>query len=240
MVELVEAGELAPKTVNNARTCLSVALKRRRAAGSRRGTHASTVPALPVERAEIEYLTLRQIEPYFESCQPHYGALAEFLVGTGARVSEAVATRWPDVDLDQGVVRIYRQRSRTSDGTTVTKGKRFHSVQTGPQLASTLRAVQEARLAQAVDDGGWLFLCPAPRRGRYAGRNQPTPPHRKTVHDWHEAALLDAGIRNMPLHSLRHAAAPAVARRTNRIRTRGQRSRAPRSRSRRRLGGGSA
>jgi hypothetical protein len=27
MVELVEAGELAPKTVNNARTCLSVALK---------------------------------------------------------------------------------------------------------------------------------------------------------------------------------------------------------------------
>jgi integrase len=29
------------------------------------------------------------------------------------------------------------------------------------------------------------------------------------VHDWHEAALEDAGIRDMPLHALRHTAAAA-------------------------------
>lgn len=34
-------------------------------------------------------------------------------------------------------------------------------------------------------------------------------PHRKTVHVWHEAALQDAGMRDMPLHSLRHTAAAA-------------------------------
>src|ERR1043165_6628617 len=35
------------------------------------------------------------------------------------------------------------------------------------------------------------------------------PPSRKTVHDWHEAALVDAGLRDMPLHALRHTAAAA-------------------------------
>jgi integrase len=35
------------------------------------------------------------------------------------------------------------------------------------------------------------------------------PPSRKTVHDWHEAALMDAGLRDMPLHALRHTAAAA-------------------------------
>ena len=35
------------------------------------------------------------------------------------------------------------------------------------------------------------------------------PPNRKTAHDWHEWALEDAGLRDMPLHSLRHTAATA-------------------------------
>ena len=35
------------------------------------------------------------------------------------------------------------------------------------------------------------------------------PPNRRTVHDWHEAALVDAGLRVMPLHALRHTAAAA-------------------------------
>jgi len=39
--------------------------------------------------------------------------------------------------------------------------------------------------------------------------NRARSPHRKTVHEWHEAALVDAGLRDMPLHSLRHTAAAA-------------------------------
>lgn len=167
------------------------------------------VPAPPLERGEIEYLRLAEIQPYIDGCGAHYRALAEFLIGTGTRVSEAVATRWPDLDLEQGVVRIYRQRSRTAEGTTVTKDKRFRSIQIGPRLAHTLRGVHTTRLSRGIDDGGWLFLCPRPRRGRYAARLEPLPPHRRTVHEWHEAALVDAGIRDMPLHSLRHTAAAA-------------------------------
>jgi integrase len=209
MIELVEAGELAAKTVNNARTWLSVALNEAVRRGLLARNPCANVPALPIEPGEIEYLRLSEVEPYLDACAGHYVALAKFLIGTGARVSEAVATRWPDLELEAGVVRIYRQRSRDSSATRVTKGKRFRSVQIGPRLCETLRTLHLDRLQTGTADGGWVFLCPPPRKGRYAGRTEPVPPHRKTVHEWHEAALVDAGIRDMPLHSLRHTAAAA-------------------------------
>jgi integrase len=135
--------------------------------------------------------------------------LAEFLIGTGARISEALAVRWPDADLETGVVRISRQRARTTPATVATKGKRFRSVQIGPRLVATLQQLRDERAATARDDDGWLFLCPPPLRGRYSRRTEPVPPNRRTAHDWHEWALEDAGLRDMPLHALRHTAATA-------------------------------
>jgi integrase len=209
MAELVDAGELSAKTVNNARTCLSMTLGEAVRRGHLAHNPCRYVPELPVERAELDYLRLGEIERYLEACVEHYRPLAEFLIGTGARISEALATRWPDVDLDAGVVRISRQRARGADATVQTKGKRFRSVQTGPRLVGTLRAVRDSRVARGQADGGWLFLCPPPVRGRYSGRTEPVPPSRKTAHDWHEWALQDAGLRDMPLHALRHTAATA-------------------------------
>jgi integrase len=207
MVELVEAGEISPKTVNNARTSRSMAFEE----VSRRGlivrNPCSAVRALPVDRAEVEFLRLAEIDSYLDACSDTYRPLAEFLIGTGARISEAVAIRWADVDLEEGVARFYRQRERTSSGTRPTKGKRFRSVQMGPRLSETLRSLRLSRRSQEIADDGWVFLCPPPSRGRYASRTQPVPPHRRTVHEWHEAALHDAGLRDMPLHSLRHTAA---------------------------------
>jgi hypothetical protein len=52
MVELVEAGELAPKTVNTARTCLSVALKQAAQRGLIPRNPCDAVPQLPVERRD--------------------------------------------------------------------------------------------------------------------------------------------------------------------------------------------
>lgn len=209
MVDTVEAGDLAPKTVNNARTCLSVAFNEAVRRGLMVRNPCANVAALPLDRSEVEHLRLGEIGTYLDACAAHFRALAEFLIGTGARVSEAVATRWPDIDLERGIVRIYRQRARDSHETRVTKGKRFRSVQIGPKLSETLRAVRLERLRIGVNDGGWVFLCPPPLRGRYARRTESVPPHRSTVHEWHEAALDDAGIRDMPLHSLRHTAAAA-------------------------------
>jgi hypothetical protein len=51
--------------------------------------------------------------------------------------------------------------------------------------------------------------CSSARRHAVGATRTATlePPSRKTVHDWHEATLQDAGLRDMPLHALRHTAA---------------------------------
>jgi integrase len=79
----------------------------------------------------------------------------------------------------------------------------------GPGLVSALLDMLALRVEHGTDDGGWLFLCPRAKRGRHSGRSEPRPPHRKTVHDWHEHALEDAGLADLPLHGLRHTSAAA-------------------------------
>lgn len=125
MVEIVEAGELAPKTINNARTCLSVAFNEAVRRGLMARNPCANVAALPLDPHEVEYLRLAEIGPYLDTCVFHHRALGEFLIGTGSRVSEAVAIRWTDVDLEHGVVRIYRQPARDS----------YHGVPRGTPLA---------------------------------------------------------------------------------------------------------
>jgi integrase len=45
-------------------------------------------------------------------------------------------------------------------------------------------------------------------RGRWQSRTAGEPMDRSTIsRDWHKQALEDAGLRDMPLHSLRHTAA---------------------------------
>jgi integrase len=209
MAALVAAGELSAKTVNNSRTCLAMTLNEAVRRGHLAFNPCRYVPELPVERVELDYLRLDEIERYLDACVDHYRPLAELLIGTGARISEALGVLWPDLDLDARVVQISRQRARGADGTVPTKGRRFRSVQIGPRLSATLGGLRDERRASGTDDDGWLFVCPPPLRGRYSGRTRPEPPSRKTAHDWHEWALQDAGLRDMPLHALRHTAATA-------------------------------
>jgi integrase len=203
MARRVEADEISAKTVNNARTCLSVALNEACRRGLIARNPCAAVPALPVDRQELDYLRLDEIEPYLDACMSHYRALAHFLIGTGARISEALAVEFQHLAPEQGVVRIYRQRGRDGADSRPTKGKRFRSVQVGPALVATPAELERRRRPAPHD---WVFLCPTPRRGRHATRSTVGPPNRRTVHDWHEAALIDAGLRDMPLHALRHTA----------------------------------
>jgi integrase len=198
------AAGLSPKTVNNARTILWRSTRRSVRASSR-GTPAWACRPCRVERQELEYLRMHEIGPYLDACADYYRPLAD-LLGSGLRISEALALRFGHLDFEHGVIRVYGQRDRQGDATKSTKGKRFRSAQIGPSLSASL---VEMRRDRGAGDDDWLFLCPPPKRGRYSGRTAPVPPSRKTVHDWREAALVDAALRDMPLHALRHTAAAA-------------------------------
>ena len=210
MLESVEAGEWAPKTINNARIALLGCCRMAVEDGLMVHNPVLNVRPLPVDFAERPYLRLTQINDYIDASAHHYRPLAQFLIGTGARVSEAIALRIEDVDLNVGAAKVHKQRVRgESLDVRPTKGRNFRTVAIGPGLANALLDMLAVRVEHGTADGGWLFLCPRARRGRYADRREPCPPHRKTVHDWHEQALEDAGLADLPLHGLRHTAAAA-------------------------------
>jgi len=49
------------------------------------------VPRLPAAHIEREYLRLHEIPVYLDSCSDVYRPVAELLIGSGLRISEALA-----------------------------------------------------------------------------------------------------------------------------------------------------
>lgn len=59
-----------------------------------------SVKRLPVETKIKEPVTIEWVEAFVKHASPHLSALCLFMFGTGARIGEAVALKWSDVDLD--------------------------------------------------------------------------------------------------------------------------------------------
>ncbi len=215
--EAVDAGDIAPKTVNNTLGVLVVCLNAAVEDGLLAANPALRVPRLPPAHIERDYLRLHEIPLYLESCLPLYRPLAELLIGSGLRISEALALRVGDLELEDkgGMIVVYRSRKR---GETVgsTKSDRFRSVEIGPSLSRVLRDHLARRAEMASEDQGRAHLFAMPMRarkreqGRWEGNGAGEPMDRTTIsRDWHKTALQDAALRDMPLHALRHTAAAA-------------------------------
>lgn len=216
LAEAVDAGELAAKTVNNALgtlvVCLNDAVEDRLIAVN----PALRVPRLPPSHIERDYLRLEEIPRYLEGCSNVYRPLAELLIGSGLRISEALALRLYDLELEDtgGVVVVYRSRKKDAIGST--KSDRFRSVEIGPALCAVLRDQMARRAELAAGDRADALLFVMPVRtvkcshGRWESTGPARPLDRNTVsRDWHKQALEDAALRDMPLHALRHTAAAA-------------------------------
>ncbi|MHB1538180.1 MAG: nucleotidyl transferase AbiEii/AbiGii toxin family protein [Solirubrobacteraceae bacterium] len=117
--------------------------------------------------------------------------------------------------------RVHRCVSLPQEGThakqrTARPRRQFRSVEIGPGLSHTLQdqLVRMAEMARGDQKRAPLFVMPVltrkADRGRRASTGSPEPFDRNTVsREWHEIALKDAALRDMPLHSLRHTAAAA-------------------------------
>lgn len=176
-------------------------------------------PALRVERLppthiERDYLRLDEIALYLHSCSVTYRPLAETLIGSGVRISEALALTTGDLELEPTGGRIIVYRSRKREGIGATKSNRFRSVEIGPGLASVLRDLIALRSELNSRTPEHVFTMPvrATKRSasRWASAGTGGPVDRNTVsRDWHKHAMQDAALRDMPLHALRHTAAAA-------------------------------
>jgi integrase len=140
-----------------------------------------------------DYLRVDEIPRYLDACEDIYRPLAETLIATGLRISEALALTWDDVDLDSRTIRVLR--SRKAEGRGSTKGDRFRAVDFGPRLERVMHALPRAGSA---DPRTLVFRGP---RGGELSRSD-------VSRDLHKQALEDAALRRtLRLHDLRHTAA---------------------------------
>ncbi|HEX4466952.1 MAG TPA: tyrosine-type recombinase/integrase [Solirubrobacteraceae bacterium] len=207
LVEAMEAGDIAAKTINNTLGTLVVALN---AAAKDRLmvlNPALEVPRLPPSNIERDYLRLHEIPVYLDSCSELYRPVAEVQVGAGLRISETLSLRKMDLELSEsgGLIIVY-----------ATKSRRMRSIEVGRGLAVVLKEqlVRRAAMDDGDDPEASVFVMPVRTRkmelGRWSGRGNGGPMDRTTVsRAWHKAALQEAALRDMPLHALRHTAAAA-------------------------------
>ena len=216
LAESIAAGEMAVKTVNNALVTLVVCLNDAVEDGLIVANPALRVQRLPPDHIEREYLRLNEIPRYLDACSEVYRPLAEVLIGSGLRISEALALRLSDLSLEDsgGAIIVYRSRKGGTIGST--KSDRFRSVEIGPGLCAVLRdqLARRAELASGDLNSAVLFAMPVrmakPDTGRWESASAGLPFDRTTVsRDWHKHTLQDAALRDMPLHALRHTAAAA-------------------------------
>jgi integrase len=211
--EAVEAGDVAAKTVNNALVTLVVCLNDAVEDGLIVANPALRVERLPAAHIEREYLRLHEIPIYLDSCSDLYRPLAEVLIGSGVRISEALALHVGDLELDDagGVIVVYRSRKKGTVGST--KSDRFRPVEIGPRTSLVLRTQIEGRreFETGLADTALVFVMPVRgikrSQGRWESAGVAEAMDRTTVsRDWHKHALQDAALRDMPLHALRHTA----------------------------------
>ncbi len=62
---------------------------------------ALDVPKLPAAHIERDYLRLQEIPLYLDSCSEIYRPLAETLIGSGLRISEALGLQIGDLELEE-------------------------------------------------------------------------------------------------------------------------------------------
>ncbi len=112
-----------------------------------------------VTAKEATHLTPAQVGALLDAARgSRYQPLFVLLVNTGLRRGEALALRWSDLDLSNGVARVRGTLARVDGDLVVTAPKSAKSVRTsplGPSVIDVLRSLKARQAAEQLKAGSW-------------------------------------------------------------------------------------
>jgi integrase len=189
-------GRLRDRSIANTITPLRLALDAAVAEGllDVNPFDAAALPRRAWEMKERRFLTREELGRLLDEAPPKWRPLFDLLAATGLRISEAIALRWSDLDLEGPAPRLQVSRAIVKGVVGAPKsrhGKRL--VPLPPDLAATLRAL---RPADVPDDA---FVFP----GRDGGPSDPGALRRRVL----VPAAGRAGLSGVGFHTLRHTCA---------------------------------
>lgn len=197
VADMIAAGA-APGTVRNARKVLRLVLATAEASGAIRGNPCNgvRVPASP--KADMVFLTPRQVEDLAEAIDPRFSTLIRFAAYTGLRAGEIGALRVGRVDLLRGRVLVAESVTEVDRlGLVFGEPKTYQrrSVTLPPFLRDELRVHLDGR---EVGPDSFVFTGP----------NGGVLNHKAFYRTYFKPAVRRAGIPPaMRFHDLRHTCA---------------------------------
>ncbi len=194
-VERIEAKEqpkgLSAKTVRNINQVISSAMdlvvEQKIILGN--STSACSLPR--VEHKEMQTISAEQLQDFLEEAKRSGGYEMYYIdLSTGLRRGELLGLKWEDIDMQQGIIRIWRQVSRIDgkivEATLKTKNS-YRAVTISPQAIEVLKEQKE----KTNDE----YVFPSPNGG-------PISPD--SVNNMLKRVLERAGIPKVRFHDLRH------------------------------------
>ena len=152
---------------------------------------ASSVKAPTRQHVEREGFTREELGTVFATAAAPWAALFRIYAFTGLRRGELLGLKWSDVELDAGRIHIRRSFGRYGFGEPKSRAGR-RAVALAPSLVAELR---RHKLAASSNDHDLVFASQAG-----------TPIDPDNLYRAWARTLRKAGLRHLPMHSLRHTA----------------------------------
>lgn len=197
----------APNTVRNVRTVLHRALRDAIREGLRPDNPAHDVDLPAARPHSVRALSVADARAILDAMRGHrLEPLVTLALATGLRQGEALALRWPDVDLEASELRVRHTLHRHGGQVILSEPKTRSGRRTVPLPGFAVAALKRQRdWFQAQDrrfagerwrEAGWIFTTAVG-----------TPMHGPDVTRRLRARLEAAGLAPMRFHDLRHGAA---------------------------------
>jgi integrase len=198
--------DLAESTVRQIYTVLRQALAAAVRDGLLADNPAEKVARPSVSRKEARFLSNAEVGAVLRAAaQSRHYTLLRLIAATGLRKGEALALRWPDVDLSGAKLSVRGTLSRVDGGLVVTEPKTESSrreLPLSPAVVSMLKAHRKAQTGERLkagnlwQDSGHVFAT------AFGGPVEPRNALRALT-----VAAKTAGIEGANVHTLRHSAA---------------------------------
>lgn len=191
---------LSPKTVRIAHGVLHCALEQAVSWDLIPRNVASLVKAPRVKRKEIEALDEVQAKHLLISARgTRWAALIAVALATGMRQGELLGLKWPDLDLEHGVVRVQRQLGRDGLLAELKNDHHRRSIDIPPHTIAALREHRREQTEERLLLGEQytyqeLVFC----------THKGTPFAHRNVSREYKRLLVRAGLPDISFHALRH------------------------------------
>lgn len=216
MLHTMEAAGLSPSTRRQARTILSMALRRAHKFGMVTRNVAALVDPPRLDRASVDDTLspdeVRRLLAHLHATEDDLVAVAEVAIRLGLRQGELLALRWEDIDLEAGTLHVGGTLKRRKGGgwyvdePKTTAGNRV--VPLADHLVAELKTHRKRQLEARLKAGdSWQDL------GFVFTSKVGTPLEARNLARWWHSILADEqlGIADRPFHSTRRTAVTLMA-----------------------------